>query len=254
MIFIRLFSHLPFWFIYLFSDILSFLAHKIFRYRRRIVLENLRNSFPDFSEKEINSIAKSFYKNLSDIIVETAKELSISAQELSKRIIFKNTGEFEDYLKIGQSVIMLTIHQGNWEWMLHGAASALNIPIDPVYKPLHDKTTDKLIFDIRSQFGSRPLPMAESVKDIIRRRKEFRLFIMVADQSPTRHERGLWTTFMNGEAAFYLGSEILAKMTRFPVLFVQCRRPRRLRVRGWLRVDEPGRFGRLPLSADRMHL
>jgi KDO2-lipid IV(A) lauroyltransferase len=121
-------------------------------------------------------------------------------------------------------VIVLTIHQGNWEWMLHGATANLGIPIDPVYKPLHNKTVDELIYDIRSQFGSRPLAMDESTRDILRRRREFRIFVMVADQSPIRSERGYWTQFMHQEANFYLGTEIIAKMTRFPVLFAQCHR------------------------------
>jgi len=102
--------------------------------------------------------------------------------------------------------------------------SAMNIPIDPVYKPLHNKTVDKLIFDIRRQFGSRPLSMAQSTRDILRRRREFRVFVMVADQSPVRSERSYWTQFMNQQAAFYPGTEIIAKMTQFPVLFAQCRR------------------------------
>jgi KDO2-lipid IV(A) lauroyltransferase len=66
--------------------------------------------------------------------------------------------------------------------------------------------------------------MAESTRDILRRRREFRLFVMVADQAPVRGERGYWTTFMNQEAVFYEGAEAIAKMTRFPVLFAQCRR------------------------------
>ena len=69
--------------------------------------------------------------------------------------------------------------------------------------------------------------MDESVKDIIRRRREFRIFVMVADQSPIRSERGYWTQFMNQEANFYLGAETIAKMTKFPVLYAQCRRLRR---------------------------
>ena len=123
-----------------------------------------------------------------------------------------------------ESVIVLTIHQGNWEWMLHAAATQLNIPITPVYKTLHNKAADKLIYDIRSQFGSRPISMDESIKDIIRKRREFRIFVMVADQSPIRRERGYWTRFMNQEANFYLGAETIATMTKFPVLFVQCHR------------------------------
>jgi KDO2-lipid IV(A) lauroyltransferase len=136
-----------------------------------------------------------------------------------------NTEVLEEYSNNYQdSVIVLTIHQGNWEWMLHGATSNLGIPIDPVYKPLHNKGVDQMIFDIRSQFGSRPLSMEDSTRDILRRRREFRIFVMVADQAPIRAERSYWSSFMNQEAAFYLGPETLAKLTKFPVLFAQCHR------------------------------
>lgn len=69
--------------------------------------------------------------------------------------------------------------------------------------------------------------MKASTRDILRRRKEFRLFVMVADQSPTRKERSYWTTFMNRDAAFFVGAEIIANSTKFPVIFAQCRRPKR---------------------------
>ena len=68
--------------------------------------------------------------------------------------------------------------------------------------------------------------MAESARDILYRRTEFRVFVMVADQSPIRSERGHWTQFMNQTAAFYSGAESIAKLTRFPVLYAQCRRVR----------------------------
>jgi KDO2-lipid IV(A) lauroyltransferase len=110
--------------------------------------------------------------------------------------------------------------------MLHGATTALNIPIDPVYKPLHNPVADEMVYNIRSRFGSRPLAMKESTRDILKRRREFRIFVMVADQSPTRSERSYWTTFLQQQAAFYLGAESIAKLTQFPVLFAQCRRTR----------------------------
>jgi len=192
------------------------------------VRTNLSKAFPEKSERDITILGKKFYRQLTATAFEIVKARRMSKADFLKRVKLVNPELLQRYSNnYKDSVIINTIHQGNWEWMLHGATSALNIPMDPVYKPLHDKTTDKLIFDIRSQFGSRPLTMAESGKDILRRRKEFRVLVMVADQSPTRSERSYWTTFMNREAAFYQGSEIIAKITGFPVLFAQCRRPKR---------------------------
>ena len=228
MIFYRALSWLPFPLLYAAAWLGYLLIYYVVAYRKDVVRKNLSMAFPDKSEREITVLGKKFYKQFTETAFEIIKARRMSKEDFRQRIKIVNPELLEEYSKqYKDSVIITTIHQGNWEWMLHGATSILNIPIDPVFKPLHDKVTDKLIFDIRSQFGSRPLAMAESGKDILRRRKEFRLFIMVADQSPTRHERGLWTTFLNGEAAFYLGAETIAKMTKFPVLFVQCRRVKR---------------------------
>ena len=228
MIFYRVLSWLPFPVLYMAASLAYLLLYYVVGYRKEVVRNNLSSAFPDKSEKEITVLGKKFYKQLVQTAFEIVKARRMSKDDFRKRVKLVSPELLEQYSNGHQnSVIITTIHQGNWEWMLHGAVSALNVPMDPVYKPLHDKVTDKLILDIRSQFGSRPLTMAESGKDILRRRKEFRLFVMVADQSPTRSERGYWTTFMNREAAFYLGTEAIAKLTKFPVLFAQCRRVRR---------------------------
>jgi len=227
MIFIRLFSYFPFWFIYLFSDALRFFAFRIIRYRRKVVFENLRKSFPDRSEKEIKAIAKDFYKNLSDIIVETAKELTISEEELAKRVIFRNTEELEDYLENNQSVLMVTIHQGNWEWLLLAGCKRFNIPIDAVYMPLSNKKFDQLMIKARSRFGGNPIPVDDTLKEIARRSKVTRAFAMLADQVPAKTASKYWTTFLNQETPFLMGPEQLARFTKYPVFYMNMVRIKR---------------------------
>ena len=122
-----------------------------------------------------------------------------------------------------RSVIVLTLHQGNWEWMLHGASLAMGIPIDPVYKPLHSKTWDRFALETRSRFNSEPIPMDTASRNILKNRRRFRLFVMVADQAPIERETTYWTDYLNKEAAFYVGGEKIAQLTRFPVLFALCR-------------------------------
>lgn len=228
MIFYRALSWLPFPLLYVAAWLGYLLLYYVAAYRKDVVWNNLSCAFPDKSEREITVLGKKFYRQLAQTAFEIVKARRMSKEDFRERVKVVNPELLEAYSNGFQdSVIVSAIHQANWEWMLHGAVSALNIPFDPVFKPLHDKVTDKLIFDIRSQFGSRPLTMAESGRDILRRRKEFRVFAMLADQSPTRKERGHWMPFLNREAAFYLGTESIAKMTKFPVLFAQCRRVRR---------------------------
>ena len=227
MILYRLISWLPFPLLYTAAWFAYLVLYYVAGYRKAVVRQNLGRAFPDKSEAEITALAKAFYRRLAQVAFEIVKARRMRREQFLERVRLVNPEKMRAASNGYQnSVIVLTIHQGNWEWMLHGATIALDIPIDPVYKPLHNSTVDRLIYDIRSQFGSRPLSMAESTRDILRRRREFRIFVMVADQSPIRRERGYWTTFMNQEAAFYQGAETIAKMTGFPVLFAQCRRLR----------------------------
>lgn len=223
----RLLSYLPFTLLYPVAWLAYLVLYHIARYRREVVRQNLSRAFPEKSTGEIKALGKAFYRQLTQVALEIIKARRMSREDFLSRVKIRNPELLEQYSNgMTESVIVLTIHQGNWEWMLHGASSNFGVPIDPVYKPLHNKAVDQLIYDIRSQFGSRPLSMEQSTRDILRRRSEFRIFVMVADQSPIRSERGYWTQFMNQEANFYLGAETIAKMTKFPVLFVQCHRSR----------------------------
>ncbi|MEM1111006.1 MAG: lysophospholipid acyltransferase family protein [Pseudomonadota bacterium] len=223
----RLISWLPFWLLYPAASVVYFLLFHVSGYRKQVVKQNLERAFPEKSAKEITHLRKKFYRQLSQVALEIIKARRMTREDFLERMPIRNPELLKQYSKdFTESVIILTIHQGNWEWMLHGAVAGLGVPIAPVYKPLHNKAADKMIYDIRSQFGLRPLSVEESTRDIIKHRREFRVFVMVADQAPTRKERGLWTQFMNQEAKFYLGGEVLAKMTKFPVLFVRCHRKR----------------------------
>ena len=232
--FYRILSWLPLPLLYVLAWPGYLLLYYVAGYRKVVVQQNLSHAFPDKSETEITDLAKKFYLQLVQVAFEILKTRRMSAADIQRRVHVVNPELLREYSSDFQEpVIMLSIHQGNWEWMLHGVKLALDIPIDPVYKPLHNKKMDKLIFEIRSQFGSRPITMTSAPRDILRHRHEFRLFVLVADQAPIESERSHWVSFMNRYAAFYQGGESIAKMTGYPVLFAQCRR----RSRGYYEVE-----------------
>jgi KDO2-lipid IV(A) lauroyltransferase len=232
--FYRLLSRLPLPLLYLLAWPGYLLLYYGAGYRREVVLQNLSRAFPEKSAGEIAELAKRFYRQLVEVALEILRTRHMSADEIRRRVTVINPQLLREYSNdFKDSVVMLAIHQGNWEWMLHGVKLHLDIPIDPVYKPLHNSRLNQLILEIRSQFGSRPIPIASAARDILRRRREFRLFVLVADQAPIEGERSYWTRFMNRQAAFYEGGEAIAKMTGYPVLFARCRR----RSRGHYEVE-----------------
>src|SRR5690242_2533327 len=81
-------SLLPFFLLYLFSDLIFIFIYHLTGYRRQVVMQNLRNSFPEKKEEELNAIAKKYYRHLSDLIVESIKALTISKSEIIRRCYF----------------------------------------------------------------------------------------------------------------------------------------------------------------------
>jgi len=223
--FIKAASYLPFWFLYLISDLLAFGMQHF--YRKEVVLSNLTNAFPDKSPSEIQSITKAFYKNLADIIVETIKGLSISEKVLKKRVHFKNMELINDYHESQQSVLVIAAHQCNWEWLLLGGCLQMPFPIDGIYAPLKNPTMDKLMLEMRSRFGGKPINKRNALIEIMKRSKVLKALAIVADQVPGKNTEKYWTSFLNQDTAFFTGAEQLARWLKYPVIFLHVERRKR---------------------------
>jgi KDO2-lipid IV(A) lauroyltransferase len=193
------------------------------------VRKNLVNSFPEKNEKQIQDISRLFYYNLTDVIVETIKALTISSAELNKRIHVLNFEECMSALQNNQSIIVMASHQANWEWLQLGFSANLtpeNIGVDAVYKPLHNAFSEELMLAIRTRFGSYPLPMNKLPREIVSRRHITRIIAMVADQTPAP-ETAYWTQFLNQDTPFFIGAAKIAQRTGYPVFYIGMRRVKR---------------------------
>ncbi|WP_257264068.1 lysophospholipid acyltransferase family protein [Endozoicomonas sp. ONNA2] len=225
MLIAKFISYLPFKVIYILSYLLYLLIFYLYKYRIGTVHKNLRQAFPEKKEAYIDHVTRQFYRHFSNLALEVIKAHSMSAETFKERCSIVGADALEA-ASLGRSrpIIVLTIHQGNWEWMLHGVSQHLGVPIDPVYKPLHHKGWNQFIHKIRSRFHSRPIPMKRAGRDILKCKSGFRLFVMLADQTPVEGERSYWVPYLNKEAPFYLGAEKIALLTQYPVFFAQCRR------------------------------
>src|SRR6266498_2912606 len=87
----KLLALLPMRVLYFFSDLLYPIVYYIVKYRRKVVYENLHNSFPEKTDKEIEIIAKKFYRYFCAMLLETVKLLHITPKELVKRFKFRDT-------------------------------------------------------------------------------------------------------------------------------------------------------------------
>ncbi len=78
-------SLLPYTILYITSDFLFLVIYRIIGYRKAIVFTNLKNSFPDKTDKELKVIMRNFYRHFCDIIVESIKGFTISEKQRKER-------------------------------------------------------------------------------------------------------------------------------------------------------------------------
>jgi len=214
-----LISKLPFWLLYCISDCLFVIIYYLIGYRKKVVFKNLRNSFPEKSETEIQQIAKEFYKYLPDIMVETIKMMTISKHEVIKRIELINPEEVYRHFNEGKAVIGVTAHYANWELGIHRLSLMTDFPRLVIYKPLNNKDFNSIFNNIRTRFGATMVPMKQILRHIVKLKNQPHISMFVADQTPMYQDSDYFMPFLNQEALVYTGTERIAKLTGNPVVF-----------------------------------
>ena len=99
-----LLSLLPLRVLYWLSDIIFVIVFYILHYRRRTVWVNLVTAFPERDLPEEHSvIERNFYRWFCDYLVESVKLMTMSPDEIKRRLVFKNTEVVDKCISEGQS-------------------------------------------------------------------------------------------------------------------------------------------------------
>jgi len=214
-------SKLPLKVLYIFSDVMFFLNYYLVGYRRKIITQNLRNSFPEKSEEEIRIIRKNFYLNFSDYLVETIKSFSISETESRVRMQHINQEVFHEAKAEGKNVIMLAGHVFNWEWMNAFARIIPQKHCHPVYRKVNSDFWENQMKKVRNKFGNEALEANEVIMNIFRSKNDGEsAYMFVADQTPHVAHVNYGLNFLNQRTPAFIGYDKLA--TRMDLAFIYC--------------------------------
>jgi KDO2-lipid IV(A) lauroyltransferase len=222
------FTLLPLRVLYLFSDFLYLVLYYIISYRRKVVAENLRNSFSEKSADELKIIEKKFYHHLADLMIEILKLTHMSKAQSLEHMKIDNAELLERLHSEGRDVIAVIGHYNNWEW-LKSLVFHTQYQTVSIYKPLQDKRFDKFLLDLRNREGMILTPMSLVVREIIEARKADRrsIYSFITDQTPPKGDIKYWTKFLNQDTPVYLGVEKIASKYDMAVVFFNVRKIRR---------------------------
>ena len=219
---------LPLRVLYLFSDIMFPVVYYIAGYRRKVVAMNLKNAFPEKSERERIDIEKKFYHHFCDLMVEILKLTHMSNKQLVKRNTLTNPEYLKRLYDEGRDVIAIMAHYGNWEWnSILPAFTKLRLV--GIYKPLQNKYFDRFMLTLRQRNKGDTVAMAGVIREVIKNRNINRraIYAFATDQTPARGEIRFWTRFLNQDTPVFLGPEKIATKYNMAVLFLNMQKVRR---------------------------
>lgn len=200
------FSKLPLKVLYRFSDVFFYLNYYVIGYRKKTVLENLRNSFPEKTETELNDISKKFFRNFGDFMIEMLKIFSISEKEISELVDYKGLDVLKKAHEEKKNVILLAGHNFNWELAI---ALQNNVPQENfygIYKKLESDFWDQKIIQSRAKFGIKLLETKEVMRHFFTEKSDGNsLYGFAADQSPFKTKIQLGINFLNQKTPVFTG-------------------------------------------------
>ncbi len=212
-------SLLPFPLLYAISTGLYVIFYYIAGYRKKVVLQNIRNSFPEKSEAEINLICKKFYKHFCDLVVESIKAFTISQHQITKRFYVINPEVMDKYYDVGKSVLVAGGHFNNWEILAVGIDQCIKHKASGIYTPLSNKYFDDKMQLTRKRYGLQ-LVSSRAVKRFFESSlDQLTATIFAIDQSPSNPKSAYWMKFLNQETGVLYGIEKFAKDYNYPVLY-----------------------------------
>jgi len=208
------FSLLPYRWIHYLGNGLGIVAFPLLtRYRKRALSNLSIASDLNYSNSEIEKIAKESLGNLFITALEYGK---ISREKKIQRIVrCINPEESDQILESGKGVIFFCAHQGNWELLfLEGCSRIKGIAIG---QPVANKFLYNWILRIRQKFGGRIIEPRQSVKEGLRALKKGEFLGIVGDQGLP--DGGYLSTFLGRSAYTSPLPALLSHRSGAPIIF-----------------------------------
>jgi len=185
--------------------------HYFFAFRdRRFVKANLKVIFPEKENRELRKISKLVFRNFAKYLADFFRFERLNRRYIDKNIKLENLHYFDQALKTGQGVVVLTAHLGNWE--LGGVVLAqLGYPFWAVALSHKNKKVNDFFVAQRAVKGVNVIAMGKAVRSCISEIKKNHMVALVGDRDFT--EKGIIIDFFNKPTHFPEGPAALALMT-----------------------------------------
>ncbi len=206
---VYLISFLPLSVLYGFARLLELLFNSVWPYRKNVIQNQIIKAFPDYTSKQVSQLIFRYYRHMSELIVESVKNLSMSKTSLRKRLHIENPEILNNLYSKGQSVVLVSAHYNNWEWLISALPSLIPHKVLGIGAPLRNSFWNKKLNMCRSRFGFHVVD-SKSYKHYLQNCTSPCAVLMLSDQSPSNPDKAYWMHFLNQSTAIAFGPELIS--------------------------------------------
>ncbi|UCG77498.1 MAG: lysophospholipid acyltransferase family protein [Nitrospirota bacterium] len=200
------------------GELLGLLIYKSLSSRRRIAIESLNKIDPELidDKRSADEVIKDTFMHLGKLLVECSKVLHGFGKSIVKNIEIKGLEHYENALKKGNGVFIISGHCGNWE-LLPLTLSFKQRPLTYAVRAIDNPYINKIIEIYRTKFGNTILYKEGALKKIFAEIANNGTVMMLVDQSAIPSQ-GVKIEFMGRPAWAMKSPVVIARRTGGTVL------------------------------------
>lgn len=205
----------------------SFIMGRVTGYRKAVIIKQLRDSFPDKSDAEIDEICRRYYDHLAEMVIGTLSLAAMNERRRRKATEFNLTENFREVVE-GKNAVVLTSHYGFWEIALNLYLEIATHHLVVAYRPLKSSIMDKLYKRLRNNREVDVVPSNLFMRHYVANRNGINgknlIVGLISDQNCPPTKGCCWHRFLNHDSLFFDGGEQLAMKFGLPVFYLELER------------------------------
>ena len=197
--------------------IIYFLTYRLFRYRRKVIISNLKLVYGESLPKPLSELLKGIYKNFIFLWMEFLQNNKVVKKNLSQIFTVHNPEIFDEAYKKNKGVIIISGHMGNFEWLgqMHGQSGR---KISGISKKQTNPLVNQLVEKIRLRENLGVIYMRNAMVEGIEVLKNKDLLAIVMDQDARK--KGVFVDFMGMPSSTAVGPAVFHLRTGAPLIFL----------------------------------
>ena len=197
----------------------AFVLCEVVRFRRRVVLDALRRSFPEWSEAECRKTYRAMMRHQILDTLELFRFAGKKRGEFASRVRFDPAirSYVEGVLAEGRGILILIAHIGAYDLFGMLASELFGLPIHIIAKPIRNKGVHRFWNEVREGAGVHVIASHQAYRPALKALKSGGIVGFMLDQNRPAGQ-GVFVPFFGRPASTTPGLALLSYHAKTPVL------------------------------------